>query len=812
MKSFIGNSSSVRGWALLLALLLGAGMMISACGDEEVPAPTTPAPPPAPPPAPEPEPEPEPTPEPPATPTGLHVDETTATSITWHWNTVEGALGYAVQVSMDEMFDDTDEIAITTETHFTATPVPPETSVYLRVRSGTGTPEALAAAVATGSLEGLLLSDWSTHVTGMTTAVPLPPAPANLRVASRGSDYIEWAWDTVEGVDGYQSQFSTSSDFSDSDTQFHQGMNMTSRRVSNPDAESDGYLRLRTYTGTPADHTVRMRTEALKGPTHQPPPAAPLAAPTGLDATDTDDDSITLAWDSVRNADTYEVEQREPGDDWGDASCGGGDNVVDDEECVASGLSEGTDYDFRVRAVPADDDTAYLTSEWSDIAETRTSGTAPVQPTEPTTGGMGDLNVEWESTADSITFLWDRVSGAEYETAVLVTYSDDAEPCEGQTFVAQGRSTSQVVPSLARGNVRGLCVQTTDEDNRGLSFAWGAVTPVAPTAGTPTVEDGKTTSMTWSTINVVEDFNYAVRLVADSGRENGMFGATTTPTANALQKACGDGMLLDSGLADVSLEGLTETVDSGIRHFTGYTLCLQYSNDAGTTDWAVPNDGTNLTEIQTTPATPPAPRFDRGTNNAAGDMRTLAWTIPVRNSTDVPREMDGFQAIIIHYPVRYDHDGDGGGANPTALRSTPAPTVAACGDTSVTPSNLDGGTNPWDQTTTAATLGTSLEGVTATSAEITIPANTGENVGVRLCVRATRSSAGGTTVVNGPWRIGGATTITKQAPSFQASPWIERSPPAAPSIRVTIDLSRIGPMALAVWRIPDGVSVPRTVT
>ena len=763
MKSFIGNSSSVRGWALLLALLLGAGMMISACGDEEVPAPTTPTPPPAPPP-PAPEPEPEPTPEPPATPTGLHVDETTAMSITWHWNAVEGALGYAVQVSMDEMFDDTDQIAITVETSFTATPVPPETSVYLRVRSGTGTPEALAAALATGSLEGLLLSDWSTHVTGMTTAVPLPPAPANLRVKERGSDFIEWEWDAVDGVSGYQSQFSTSTDFSASDTQFHQGMNMTSRKVSNLDAESDGYLRVRTYTGTLSEHTVGMWSEGLMSSTTEPPPAVPLDAPTGLDATDTGDDSITLEWDSVRNADTYEVEQREPGDDWEDASCGGGDNVVEDEECVASDLSEGTDYDFRVRAVPADDDTAYLASDWSDIEETRTSGTAPAEPTAPTSGGMGDLDVEWESTASSITFIWDRVADAEYETFVLEAYSDDPEPCEGRTFVDQGRSTSQVVPGVTASAtdpmIRGLCVQTTDEDDRRLSFAWGVPTPRAPTAGTPTVEDGKTTSMTWSTINVAQDFNYAVRLVADTGRENGMFGTTTVPTANALQKACGDGMLLDSGLADVTLADLTETVDSGIRHFTGYTLCLQYSNDAGETDWAVPNNGANLTEIQTTPGTPPAPRYDRGTT--AGTDRTLYWTVPVRNSTDVPREDDGFEVVIIHYPVTYDHDGDGG---TTALRSTPAPTAKTCGDATDEPSNLDGGSNPWNRATTS-TLGTSLDGVTVTSAAIGIPANEAQNLSVRLCVRATRSSAGGTTVVNGPWRIGGATTITKQPPPF----------------------------------------------
>ena len=164
---------------LLLTVTLGAGLVLTGCGDDDTattPAPAPPPPPPAPEPEPEPEPEP-PAPEAPATPTGLHVDEVTETSITWHWNAVEGALGYAVQVSLDEMFDDMDEVGLTVETSFTATPVPPETNVYLRVRAGAGTPEALAAAVATGDLSGLALSDWSTHVTGRTDMIVVPPPP-----------------------------------------------------------------------------------------------------------------------------------------------------------------------------------------------------------------------------------------------------------------------------------------------------------------------------------------------------------------------------------------------------------------------------------------------------------------------------------------------------------------------------------------------------------------------------------------------------------------------------------------------------------
>ena len=121
-------------------------------------------------------PPPPPPPMAPATPTGFMV-ESDMTSITWSWDAVEGALGYAIQVSEDEMFDDMDHLGLTLETSHTVSPLPPGTTLFARVASGTGTPEAIAAAVATGSLEGLLVSAWTTHMTGMTEVPPPPPPP-----------------------------------------------------------------------------------------------------------------------------------------------------------------------------------------------------------------------------------------------------------------------------------------------------------------------------------------------------------------------------------------------------------------------------------------------------------------------------------------------------------------------------------------------------------------------------------------------------------------------------------------------------------
>ena len=65
-----------------------------------------------------------------------------------------------VQVSTDETFDDSDPIHMTVETTFTATGLPPETSVYVRVAAASGTAEAP------------LVGAWTSQVAGMT----LPPA------------------------------------------------------------------------------------------------------------------------------------------------------------------------------------------------------------------------------------------------------------------------------------------------------------------------------------------------------------------------------------------------------------------------------------------------------------------------------------------------------------------------------------------------------------------------------------------------------------------------------------------------------------
>ena len=250
-------------------MTLGAGLVLSGCGDDDTATTPAPAPPPPPPPAPEPEPEPEP-PQAPATPTGFHVD-TTQTSLTWHWNAVEGAIGYAVQVSTDEMFDDTDTISPTAETSFTVADLPPQTTLYARV------------AAAAGTLEAPVLSAWTTHVTGTTDMPPPPPpppmAPATPTglMAEEGEGSITWMWDAVEGADGYAVQVSMDEMFDDMDETTYTMETM--HTVSDLGYGETRFARVASTSGEGEDMLMSMFTTHVTGMSMAEPPPPPPPAP-----------------------------------------------------------------------------------------------------------------------------------------------------------------------------------------------------------------------------------------------------------------------------------------------------------------------------------------------------------------------------------------------------------------------------------------------------------------------------------------------------------------------------------------------------
>ena len=175
-------------WTVLLALMLGAGLVLSGCGDDDSTT-TTPAPAPAPPAA-------------PVTPTldapaGLAVASSGTDFIEFSWEAVEGASGYEIQLSTTEGDFSSVSTATVAGTMHRFTGVEPDTTAYARVRAVSDEANS---------------SDWTEAVSGMTQVAPLVLGTPMVRVKETGLDFLEWEWDAVENAQGYQVQVADSED------------------------------------------------------------------------------------------------------------------------------------------------------------------------------------------------------------------------------------------------------------------------------------------------------------------------------------------------------------------------------------------------------------------------------------------------------------------------------------------------------------------------------------------------------------------------------------------------------------------------
>ena len=728
MKSLTGKFASGRGWALLLILFLGAGLVVAACGDEDVPAPTTPAPPPpTPPPAPEPEPEPEP--EPPAVPVGLMVSATTESSITWTWNAVEGATGYVVQSNMDEMWDDTDTVVFngvrfTAMTTYTRTELDPATTVYVRV------------AAAAGTVDAPLVSNFSTHVTGMTmaSAPTLPPAPTNVRVTGQTDTTITWRWNAVEGAAGYQVQHSDSATIGDdAPTAF---ASTTTHTVSNLPSRADRHLRVRAYLGTISEPLFGDWSATVEGTTERPaaPVTTALSAPTGLGSDSETATTITLSWTGVDDADTYEVQQRPDDGNWGSATCGsGGDDTVTSEECVATGLTRGTGYSFRVRAHPDPDDDTLEQSGWSSSASAQTSGTPP---STPIAGGDDDLNITWESDDNSITWFWDPPSDTRITNLIarLGLDSGDRPSCppiadlidafaDGTDgwYDAKHQYAQELPVAAGAGEVRGLCVRRTwmdGQDNQQygpVSVSWATTAPkpvsTAPDGQVPIgVKDNdagtKTSAIDWY-VELDKGFVYRARTIS-------------AVVGDPVPSCTAD----DSGTTtDLKVSGNDESERYRLTTpgtYSQYAACVQATGASG-------SSSSTWTQLTTYNTRPPAPSSLTTTLTSTTDDTsvnvTLKWSF-----SGMPEIPDDYDLKVF--------TADGEGADKPSL------TGRTCATTDgFTPVSSD------DITTTASGFVRTAAAIPLDRPAIGSP-NESHRVVAYACVRAKLPSNGDA----GPWR------------------------------------------------------------
>ena len=313
-----------------------------------------------------------------------------------------GALGYVVQVSTDEMFDDAilgnaetvlfDGLPFTTETSYTAADLEAGTTLYVRVAAAAGTPTAP------------LVSAFTTHATGMTeapTPPPEPPAtPTGLEVSDSGSDFIEWSWQPVAGALGYVVQASTDEMFDDAilgnaETVLFDGLPFTTETSYTADDLEAGttlYIRVAAAAGTPTAPLVSAFTAHVTGmtPAAAPPPPEAPATPTDFRVSAETADSITWTWNAVAGAQGYLVqistdemfEDMFEGDDEYAVRVG-----ATNTSFTATGLPPGTTLHVRVAAgvlkaaIPSLNPEDYLLSAWTAPAKGMTAASATAQVT-----------------------------------------------------------------------------------------------------------------------------------------------------------------------------------------------------------------------------------------------------------------------------------------------------------------------------------------------------------------------------------------------------------------------------------------------
>lgn len=588
-------------------------------------------------------------------PTGLREGDTGPRFIEWTWNVVAGATAYEVQVRPNANFAQSDRIhnvPATAAPKFRHT-VEPETSHYARVRAIAGT--------GADRVEG----PWALAVEGESEQQPLG-VPTGLEISATGEDFIEASWDNVEGATGYDAQLDVSEPYTFSPPSATLRATTTKQRFGNLNSGLTVHVRVRATIGSRRGDW----SASVSGETEVPQPEK-IGTPTGLTATSPTRSQVSLNWADVTNAETYLVQQRVGSSgNWVNATCDeSDDNEVDESECTATGLESGTEYQFRVRAVPVDNDDDLLDpSDWSSATSATTTGRATTG-----TGGAGELNITWRSTPTTITWRWDQAGReVDFQISVLTNVLDLAAPCEDRSVTWQPMnivSTSHTLSSgISASDARLLCVRTVTTDDDGdatygtPSWSWAAATPTTPApASTPAnYKDnlasasglaGETDSLVWdASFSSLPHFEYDIHYIVDEEEDTN--DDWDAPDAGAEQRMCSSADVTEE--IEPSGSGRS-TFTSGIdlEPYAAYRMCYRAVNDDGASDWAF-----NFTApIYTRPIKPSVRQGvvtgstnEEGVQMSNGPRFRVAWT--VTTDANAPRADNTDAGILADYTIR----------------------------------------------------------------------------------------------------------------------------------------------------------------
>ena len=459
----------------------------------------------------------------PSTPQNLWVPSATASSLTVQWDAVSGTgVSYVVYRATDQAGPYGFQAYSGTSTSFTSNSLASGTTYYFEVKAHN----------ASG------FSALSTPSSGTT----LPAAPSISVTA--GDQQVTVSWASVAGADSYYLYYKV-------------GASVTTATGSMVAGVTSPYIMPSLANGTQYAFIVTASDSSGEGAasnvaTGTPAPGIPQA-PSGLTVFSPTGTSLSVAWNYVSGATSYQVyrDTAQFGTYSFLAYNGNSTGFTD------TGLSSATTYYYEVRATNA--------SGSSSLSAPVSGTTSLVAPNTPV--GLSIAGV----TANTVTVSWVVPSGA---TSVQL-YRDTSQLGSFSLLVYSGSASSYQDTGLSGGTDYYYKVQATNDAGSSSKSAWikGTTTTIAPstptgllvgnpTSGSLDVSWNASPGATWYSVTRSTDATFVVSNNVYNGGATG-FTDTGVASSTTYYYKVSAGNSAGSSLQSAAASGTTQALTSG---------------------------------------------------------------------------------------------------------------------------------------------------------------------------------------------------------------------------------------------------------
>jgi fibronectin type 3 domain-containing protein len=306
-------------------------------------------------------------------PSSITATAASSSKITLKWSSVSSATYYYVYRATSSS-GTYSKIGSSTTASYTDSSLSEETTYYYKVIALNNSSQSGYSAIVNATT--------STAETDLDT-------PENPVAVSSGDDEIILQWDEVDDADGYYIYMSTSKSGTYSKIDTVTDTEYTDDELS---ADTTYYYKVKAYND---DGTSDFSSIVYATTDEDDDSDSDLEAPDNLEVSDYDEDSVSLEWDEVDDADGYYIYR---------STTKSGTytkiDTTDDEEYTDEDVSADTTYYYKVKAYEDDS-----TSSYSSIVKATTEDDDDLD--EP-----DDLSVT-DVTEDSVTLEWDEVDDAD---------------------------------------------------------------------------------------------------------------------------------------------------------------------------------------------------------------------------------------------------------------------------------------------------------------------------------------------------------------------------------------------------------------